>query len=70
MSRGSLGGQRHHETATRVKNPSSTADRNRHAGQNPTNAFKLWASRCRARYPEMIVTTCHNYEIAYKFRYQ
>ncbi|EKX42309.1 hypothetical protein GUITHDRAFT_74038, partial [Guillardia theta CCMP2712] len=33
-------------------------------------AFKYWASISAARYPGIKVTTCHNYEIAYKYRYQ
>ena len=34
------------------------------------SAFRRWAALAARRYPGMEVTTCHNYEIAYKYRWQ
>lgn len=31
---------------------------------------QAWAKRAQRAYPDLAVTTCHNYEIAYKFRYK
>ncbi|KAG5192328.1 SprT-like family-domain-containing protein, partial [Tribonema minus] len=32
--------------------------------------FKAWARRAQRVYPHLPVTTCHSYDIAYKFRYE
>ena len=33
-------------------------------------AFFLWGQRVTKKFPEIIVTTKHSYEIAYKFRWR
>ena len=32
--------------------------------------FKKWAAAVMQRYPELDVSTCHNYQIAFAFRWQ
>jgi hypothetical protein len=32
--------------------------------------FKKWAARAMAKYPQLNITTCHSYEITYKYQYQ
>jgi predicted nucleic acid-binding Zn ribbon protein len=32
--------------------------------------MQAWAKRAHRAYPDLPVTTCHDYEIAYKYRYQ
>ena len=32
--------------------------------------FKRWATAVMQRYPELDVSTCHNYEISFAFRWQ
>lgn len=32
--------------------------------------FKLWAAKAASAYPGLEVTTCHNYDIHYAYRWQ
>jgi len=42
-----------------------------HIGKPPHGAnFKYWAGIAMSVYPDLEITTCHNYEINYKFNYQ
>ena len=38
-------------------------------GQAHGPAFKKWGKRVEAKFPDMEVSRCHNYEIHYKYRY-
>lgn len=33
-------------------------------------AFKLWAHKAMKEYPDLRITTCHNYDIDFKFKYR
>ena len=42
----------------------------RHSVQAVQQVFKRWAAAVMQRYPELDVSTCHNYEISFAFRWQ